>query len=62
MDNDFAQMMVDAAEATDRKLTPGRIALLKKSYAFFREAGLSDEEIKETMALTGHEMRLILKP
>ena len=60
-ENVFEQMLIDSAEAVDRKMGPGRVALLKQSYEFFKEAGLSDNEIKEVMALTAHEMRLILR-
>lgn len=58
-ENNFDQLLLDAAEQTDRKLGPGRIVQLKQSYSFFKESGLTDEEIKKTMALTTHEMRLI---
>lgn len=57
--NDFDAMMLEVAEAQDRKLTPARIAQLKESYAFFEAAGLNEEAIKTTMALTSHELRLI---
>lgn len=60
-ENIFESLLLEAAEQTDRKLGPGRIALLKQSYAFFKETGLSDDDIKEVMALTAHEMRLIKK-
>lgn len=60
-DNNFDQLLLDAAEQTDRKLGPERIAQLKESYAFFKESGLSDEQIKVAMALTEHEIRLIKK-
>ncbi|MBX9726421.1 MAG: hypothetical protein K2X09_04070 [Rickettsiales bacterium] len=58
-DNNFDQLLLDAAEQKDRKLDPTRIAQLKEGYDFFKESGLSDEQIKIAMALTGHEMRLI---
>jgi hypothetical protein len=61
-DNSFEQALIDSAEAIDRKMGPGRIKLLKESYAFFRECGLDDDAIKSAMALTSFEMQLIKKP
>ena len=58
-ENNIDQLLLDAAEQTDRKLGPERIAQLKKSYNFFKETGLSDDQIKTAMALKTHEMRLI---
>ena len=58
-DNNFDQFLIDAAEQTDRRLGPARIAQLKESYAFFKDSGLTDEQIKAAMAVTSHEMRLI---
>lgn len=58
-DNNFDIMMLEAAEKVDRELGPGRIKLLRQSFDYFKEAGHTDEQIKEMMALTAHEMRLI---
>lgn len=53
------QLLIEAAEQADRKLSAARIAQLKKTFAFFRDAGLSDEAAKKAMGLTAHEMRLM---
>ena len=58
-DNNFDQLLLDAAEQTDRNLGTARITQLKESYAFFKESGLTDDQIKAAMAITSHEMRLI---
>jgi hypothetical protein len=55
----FECQLLESAEAMDRSLSPQRIAMLKKGYQFFRDAGMSDEAIKSSMALTAHEIRLI---
>lgn len=56
----FEEMLIESAEQRDRMLRPERIELLKQSYSFFKKVGLSDEQIKSSMALTSHEIRLIL--
>jgi len=58
--NNFEEMLIESAEKRDRMLLPERIELLKQSYSFFKNSGLSDEQIKSAMAITSHEMRLIL--
>ena len=58
-DNSFAEWMLESAEQADRKLDPARIRQLERSYRLFKECGLSDDDIKNVMALTAHEMRLI---
>lgn len=48
----FAALLLESAEEMDRECTPAQIALLQESYDFFKEAGLSEKEIEEVMALT----------
>jgi hypothetical protein len=59
--HEFEALLIEAAEAADRKDAPAILALKKEGYLFCRELGLSDAEIQETMALTGHQMRLLKK-
>ena len=60
-ENNFENSLLESAERSDRMLRPERVELLKQSYIFFKNTGLSDEQIKEVMALTAHEMRLIMR-
>lgn len=59
--NQFENSLLETAEKIDKKFSADRIILLKQSYEFFKSIGLSADEIKATMALTSHEIRLINK-
>lgn len=53
----FEARLLKDVEEMDRKGHPAQIALLKESYDFFKEAGLSEAEIKEIMALTPQQLK-----
>ena len=54
----FEALLLESAEEMDREGHPGQIALLKESYDFFKEAGLSEKEIGEVMALTREQLHI----
>lgn len=55
----FEALLLESAEEMDREGHPGQIALLKESYDFFKEAGLSEKEIGEVMALTREQLHML---
>jgi hypothetical protein len=57
----FDALLLEDAEEIDRKCHRTQIALLKESYEFFKEAGLSEAEIKEVMALTPQQIKMLAK-
>lgn len=52
-------LLLEAAEETHKHIRPAHIYLLRKTYDFFKETGISDTAIQQVMALTSHQMRLI---
>lgn len=58
----FEALLLESAEEMDRECSPARIALLKESYDFFKEAGLSEKEIEEIMALTREQLDMLASP
>lgn len=58
----FEMLLLESAEEMDREGHPAQIALLKESFVFFKEAGLSDSEIEEIMALTPRQRYLLARP
>lgn len=57
----FEAELLKDAEEMDRKGFPAQIALLQKSYDFFKEAGFSEKQIKEIMALTPQQLHLLAR-
>lgn len=55
----FEMLLLENAEEIDRQCSPARIALLQESYDFFKEAGLSEKEIGEVMALTSEQLHML---
>lgn len=58
----FVAQLLEDAEELDRKGHPAQIALLKESYDYFKEIGVSEKEVAEMMALTPQQLNLLSGP